>query len=128
MMLSIQSCGVRHIPKMHGRIGPPRAPGMGHLQQPARGRLTGALAQAEIAVRKSIGPAHGPHGNVMGGPLTDAGQLAQAPYAGLGVRAWLKRERARGESPSQRQNGLRTRTDDAERGYIIASGLGNSLG
>src|ERR1700722_14558407 len=63
---------VKALPKVHGRISPPRTPRRGRRAQGARRRRARRFQEAKVARGEGVRPTQGAKGDVLGRPLADS--------------------------------------------------------
>lgn len=80
-LLAILKLFFQEPPEMDDGIGPPRTPG---LWCSWKAELRQRLFHAKIRCREGIGPTHGPHENVLGGPLADTRNRTERRVCALG--------------------------------------------
>src|SRR5437870_8154336 len=78
---------------MHNAVRTPRPPRLGNFQYAFRAMLLQRLLDAEVGVRKSIGPIHCAHRDVMRRPVADSRQFTKAPNRLLRIGTRLERNR-----------------------------------
>lgn len=113
----------------HG-VAAPWAPGLGHLFGLFRSDAAEVVADGDVFFRKSIGPAEGAHGDVVRGPLADAGDFGEAFDGGFRtvVMAAIEGERAVHVRLGEGDDAAATRADDAVAGDLIDIGFGEVCG
>jgi len=72
-------------PNVEDGVAAPGTPGLGEFFGAFGGDAAKIIAHGNVFLGKSIGPAQGAHGNVMGGPLADAGEFRKALDGVVGI-------------------------------------------
>jgi len=70
---------------MQDGVAAPGSPGLGEFFGAFGRDAAKIIAHGNVFLGKSIGPAQGAHGNVMGGPLADAGEFRKALDGVVGI-------------------------------------------
>src|SRR5262245_22888163 len=89
------------LPQVQRGVTAPWPPRLREDFSLSRSDAAEALAQRNVLLGEGIGPAQRTHGDVMGRPRADAGELDELPHGDAGMRAGMQVELAGGDGAGE---------------------------